>query len=51
MGSPIRITIGKKISEGMVEFKLRNSEELEVISLDQVYNRIIEEFKKNNIEV
>ena len=51
IGTPIRITIGKKISEGMVEFKLRNSEELEVISLDQVYNRIIEEFKKNNIEV
>lgn len=51
MGTPIRITVGKKISEGLVEFKLRNSEELEVISLDQVYNRIIEEYKKNNIEI
>ncbi len=51
MGTPIRITIGKKISEGLVEFKLRNSDELEVISLDQVYNRIIEEYKKNNIEL
>ncbi len=51
MGAPIRITVGKKISEGMVEFKLRDSQEVEVISLDEIYNKVMEEFKKNNIEL
>jgi prolyl-tRNA synthetase len=46
IGIPMRITVGKKISEGLVEFKLRASGELEVISVDAVVTRIREEMKK-----
>ena len=51
IGAPMRITVGKKISEGKVEFKLRNSSEVEVIDLNEVYNKISEEFKMNNINL
>lgn len=51
IGAPMRITVGKKITEGKVEFKLRNSEEVDVIDIEEVYNRISEEFKRNNIEL
>ncbi|KHD34719.1 prolyl-tRNA synthetase [Clostridium acetobutylicum] len=49
IGIPMRITVGKKISEGKVEFKCRNSEEVEVIDLDKVIARVKEEFEKNNL--
>ncbi|GIM30058.1 proline--tRNA ligase [Clostridium polyendosporum] len=44
MGIPMRITIGKKISEGQVEFKLRNSSDIEVINIQDVYNKVKEQF-------
>ncbi len=50
MGIPMRITVGKKISDGEVEFKLRNGE-MEVIKISDVYNIIEDEFKKNNIKL
>jgi prolyl-tRNA synthetase len=43
IGIPMRITVGKKINEGLVEFKLRNSGELEIIPVEAVFNRIREE--------
>lgn len=50
MGIPIRVTVGKKISDGEVEFKLRNGE-MEVIKINDVYNIIEDEFKKNNMKL
>lgn len=50
MGIPMRITIGKKISDGEVEFKLRDSE-MEVIKISDVCNIIKSEFEKNNMKL
>ncbi|URZ08268.1 proline--tRNA ligase [Clostridium felsineum] len=51
IGIPMRITVGKKISEGKVEFKCRNSEEVEVLDLDKVISRVKDEFEKNSLEL
>lgn len=45
IGIPIRITVGKKIADGEVEFKLRSSSDIETISLDSVIDRIKKEIK------
>ncbi|NSB11841.1 proline--tRNA ligase [Clostridium beijerinckii] len=50
MGIPMRITVGKKISDGEIEFKLRDGE-MEVIKIEDVYNIIKGEFEKNNIKL
>jgi len=50
MGIPMRITVGKKVSDGEVEFKLRDSE-MEVIKISDVCNIIKSEFEKNNIKL
>ncbi|WP_291633754.1 proline--tRNA ligase [Clostridium sp.] len=49
IGIPIRITVGKKISEGNVEFKLRNDGENQIVEICSVIDRVKEEFKNNNI--
>ncbi|MGL5616153.1 MAG: proline--tRNA ligase [Sarcina sp.] len=46
IGIPMRITVGKKVSEGEVEFKLRNGGEVETISIEDVYNKVEAEYKK-----
>lgn len=51
IGIPMRITVGKKIADNKVEFKCRNSKDIEDLPLDKVIDRIKEEFKKNNIEL
>ncbi|MEW9095704.1 MAG: proline--tRNA ligase [Clostridiaceae bacterium] len=51
IGIPMRVTVGKKIKEGNVEFKLRSSSENEVVSVEQVYEKIKEEFAKNNMRL
>ena len=33
---PVRITVGKKISEGIVEYKLRNSDEVKELPIADV---------------
>jgi len=50
MGIPMRITVGKKIGEGEVEFKLRDSD-MEVVKIDEVCNIIKNEFEKNNMKL
>lgn len=45
IGIPIRITVGKKIADGEVEFKLRSSSDTETISLDSVIDRVKKEIK------
>lgn len=47
MGVPIRITVGKKISEGKVEFKLRNNDKIEDINFDEIEYRILQQVKLN----
>ena len=36
IGLPVRITVGKKISEGIVEYKLRNSDEVQELAVEDV---------------
>ena len=50
MGIPMRITVGKKISEGEVEFKLRTSD-MENAKIEEVVDKVREEFKKNKLSV
>jgi prolyl-tRNA synthetase len=46
IGIPMRITVGKKINEGLVEFKLRNAGDIELVAIDAVINRVKEELIK-----
>jgi len=50
MGIPMRVTVGKKIGDGEVEFKLRDVD-MEVIKINDVRNIIKGEFEKNNIKL
>ncbi len=50
MGIPMRVTVGKKISEREVEFKLRTAD-MENIKIESVIDRVREEFKKNKLSV
>jgi len=40
IGIPIRITVGKKVEENQVEFKLRNSEEAQLVEITGVVEKI-----------
>ena len=42
IGTPIRITIGKKLAEGKVELKLRNNTESTDINKEEIINKILE---------
>ncbi|KMT22425.1 proline--tRNA ligase [Clostridium cylindrosporum] len=46
IGIPFRITVGKKASEGIVEFKLREEEEARDILIEDVYTEIVKAFKE-----
>lgn len=50
MGIPMRVTVGKKINDGEIEFKLRDSE-MQVVKISDVCNIIKDEFEKNNIKL
>ena len=51
IGIPMRVTVGKKISEGAVEFKLRAGGDNEVIKIDDVCNRVKALFEENNLKL
>ena len=51
MGIPMRITVGKKISDGEVEFKLRTGGENETIKIEEAKDRVKAEFEKNNLKL
>ena len=51
MGIPMRITVGKKISDGEVEFKLRTGGENETIKIEEAKDRVRAEFEKNNLKL
>jgi prolyl-tRNA synthetase len=51
IGIPIRITVGKKIKEGKVEYKLRREEDLQILDIEEVYNKVKEEFEKSSLKL
>ena len=51
MGIPMRVTVGKKISDGEVEFKLRSGGDNEVIKIEEVCDRVKAEFEKQNLKL
>ena len=50
MGIPMRITVGKKIVDGEVEFKLRIGD-MEVVKIEDVCQMVKGEFDKNNLKL
>ena len=50
MGIPMRVTVGKKITDGEVEFKLRDGE-MEVVKISNVCNIVKGEIEKNNMKL
>lgn len=48
IGIPIRITIGKKITDNIVELKLRNNSEFEEVATTDVLNKIEDIIKQSN---
>ena len=51
LGIPMRITVGKDIVDGKVEFVLRETGEKELIAVEDIEARVREEFKKNNVRL
>lgn len=49
-GIPMRVTVGKKITDGEVEFKLRDGE-MEVIKIEDVLEKVKSQFEINNISL
>lgn len=50
IGIPMRVTVGKKITDGEVEFKLRDGE-MEVIKIEEVLEKVKSQFEINNISL
>ena len=50
IGIPMRVTVGKKITDGEVEFKLRDGE-MEVIKIEDALEKVKSQFEINNISL
>ncbi len=50
IGIPIRVTVGKKVVEEIVEFKLRKNQDIEEVNIEDVVGRIEKEFLENNLK-
>ena len=50
IGIPMRVTVGKKITDGEVEFKLRDGE-MEAIKIEDVLEKVKSQFEINNISL
>ena len=46
IGFPFRITAGKSLNEGLVEYKIRETEEVITLKPDEVVNDLISKIKK-----
>ena len=46
IGIPIRITVGKKILENQLELKLRNNNDIELVSIDSTVDKILDLIKE-----
>lgn len=51
IGIPIRITVGKKANENIVEYSLRKEDERIEISVDDIFHKIKESFKKEGLRI
>ena len=51
IGIPMRITVGKNINEGKVEFKLRHKEDKEIIDIEEINEKVKAEFIRNNVRL
>ena len=45
IGIPVRITVGKKAGEGLVEYKLRNEAEFELLEKEEAIKKALEYIK------
>lgn len=50
IGIPIRVTVGKKVVEDIVEFKLRKNQDIEEVNIEDIVDRIEKEFIANNLK-
>jgi prolyl-tRNA synthetase len=50
IGIPIRVTVGKKIVEDIVEFKLRKNQDIEEVKIEAIVSRIEKEFLENSVK-
>lgn len=46
IGIPLRITVGKKISDNLVEFKERSSKEFEDVNIDEIISKVSKTVKE-----
>ena len=51
IGIPIRITVGKKASQNIVEYSIRKDNEKIEISTDEIMAKVKEQFKKEGINI
>ena len=51
IGIPMRITVGKDISDRKVEYKLRRCCEKELINVDDILTKVKEEFEQNKLKL
>jgi prolyl-tRNA synthetase len=51
IGIPIRINIGRKAAEGLVEFKLRDGNEVITMPVDEALEKILLEVKNNKSDI
>lgn len=51
IGIPIRITVGKKASENIVEYSLRRDKEKEEVEVSAIEDKVREEFKNQGIRL
>ncbi|RKD33808.1 proline--tRNA ligase [Thermohalobacter berrensis] len=51
IGIPIRITVGRKANENIVEFVLRRDGEKIEVKADEVFEKIKEEFERQNLKL
>ena len=51
IGIPIRITVGKKASENIVEYSIRKDDEKVEISIDEIMDNIKDEFEKEKMRI
>lgn len=49
IGIPIRITVGKRAGESIVEYSIRGKEDRQEVSVDQLASLIRDEFKKESL--
>ena len=51
IGIPIRITVGKRANEGVVEYSIRGEEEKLEVNVEELISLIKKEFEKEKIKL